>query len=205
MRPLRLLALAAAVAAVASWPAAAHPPTLAGTPLLELYGQGIQRTLRTIPNCGIPPFLACDYRNPRFASWHVVLFTDGRASVSIVENALQDSAGAHAEAVLGPGDPSLFALVRQALAESRIGFARGDCWVSPDFPTPGTNDQAEILRFDWRVTWYGRSNRIVVFELPVQPALQPPLRDLPLCTDELARLIEGAVEYAHSVRQAAAR
>ena len=204
MRAPRLLALFAAVSALASSPAAAHPPRVAATPLLELYGQGIQRTVQVIPGCD--PFRPpCDYRNPRFASWHVTLFTDGRASVSITENALEDAAGASAETVLGAGDPSLLALLRQALAESRIGFATGNCWVSPDFPTPGSNDQAEVLRFDWRVTWYGRSNRIVVLELPVQPALQPPLRDVPLCANELARLLDGAVAYAHSVRQAASR
>lgn len=193
MRPSRLLALAATIAALTSTPAAAQPARIAGAPLLELYGQGIQRTLQALPNCGLTP--PCDYRNPRFASWHVTLFTDGRASVSIVDNALEDAAGASAEAVLGPGDPSLLALVRRALAESRIGFAFGDCSVAAFFPTPGTNDKVEVLDLDWQLTWYGRGNRMAVVELPADASHT--------CDAALDRLVRWAVEYAHSVRQAA--
>jgi len=193
MRPSHLLALAATVCALASAPAVAHPPRVAGTPLLELYGRGLQRTLQAIPNCGLTP--PCDFRNPRFASWHVVLFTDGRASVSIVENALQDAAGASGEAVLGLGDPALLAQVRQALAESRIGFAFGDCSVAAFFPTPGTNDKVEVLDLDWQLSWYGRGNRVAVVELPDDASHT--------CDLALDRLVRSAVEYAHSVRQAA--
>lgn len=191
--PVRLLAAALACAALAPPPAAAHPPTLPGTPLLELHGQGLQRTLQTLPACRVPP---CDFRDPRFASWHILVFADGRAAVSIADNSLDDAAGSGAEAVLGSGDPSLLALLRNALGASRIGFAAGNCRASADFPTPLANDKVDVLDFDWRLTWYGKGNRLAVLELPVS--------GVPYCDTKLDSVVHWAVNYAQSVRQAAA-
>jgi hypothetical protein len=168
--------------------------SVVGTPLLELHGQGLQRTLRVIPNCGLSFFPACDFRDPRFTSWHVVLLRDGRGSLSVTENALDDAAGSRAQAVLGTGDPDLLAELRAALEESRIGFATGACRVTPDYPTPGTNDRVEVLDLDWRLAWYGRGNRITLLDLPVN--------GVPLCDRRLDRLVETAVRYAQSLRQA---
>ena len=162
-----------------------------GRPLLDLYGQGIRRTMQAFPVCP-----TCVPSNPRSSSWHVAILANGRASVSITQNAPADPAGSRAEAFLGPGDPELLALVREALVEARIGFATGDCSATAHFFFPvGSIESEDRLAFDWRLTWYGKGPRVAVIELP-ESAVEA-------CEPALQRVVDRVVDYALSVRERA--
>jgi hypothetical protein len=69
--------------------------------------------------------------------------------------------------------------------------------LSSLFPSPGTNDKIELFRFDWQLTWYGRGNRITTLTLPFSASQQ--------CEGPLNRVVDDALDYVQSVREAASR
>ena len=181
-----LFALGVAVFVTA--PATAHPSSLAGRPLLELHGQGIQLTQQAFPIC-----IPCVPSNPHLGSWHVLVLADGRTSVSITRGANVRHRTAHTEAFLGSGDQEALTELRQALVDARIGSATGGCEVDAMFRP--VLEFVELLEFDWQLTWYGRGGRASLLALPEGATEE--------CEPELQRVVQAALAYVQSVRETA--
>lgn len=177
------------VSGTAQIPAETAPASVVATPLIEVEGRGIRRTTIEIPLCDV----FCRNLDPHFISYRVAITVGGAVTGTLTEKDLEDEvARAVTRIFTGNATSQQMATLRDRLANARIGFEQGGCTLGfteevPDQPNPTFHGYE--LAYD--VVWYGKGNRINLFELPLgAPPCPAALRNLMTHIISVARDVE---------------
>jgi hypothetical protein len=153
------------------------PAWISATSLLEVEARAFRTTTLEIPFCDV----FCRNLDPHFISYRAAIAVGGTVAGTLTEKRLEDaSARAMTRIFTGTATPQQMATLRDLLANARIGFEQGGCTVVFTEEVPNQpNPTFHVYELAYTVVWYGRGNRINLFELPLgAPPCPAPLRNL---------------------------